>query len=141
MSVKHRASNTPKKSHRLSLSQKVLFSFCVLVATGSLWADQDLPNSSKPRLINLGLEDLMKIEVTSVSKRPERLLDAAASIYVITAEEIRRSGVTSLPEALRLAPNLQVAQVSGPGYAITARGFNATSANKLLVLIDGRRTS
>jgi iron complex outermembrane receptor protein len=138
MSVMHRASNTPKKSHRLSLSQRVLFSLCVLVATGSLWADQDLPNSSKPRLINLGLEDLMKIEVTSVSKRPERLLDAAASIYVITAEEIRRSGVTSLPEALRLAPNLQVAQVSGPGYAITARGFNATSANKLLVLIDGR---
>ena len=109
MSVMHRASNTPKKSHRLSLSQKVLFSFCALVATGSLRADQDLPNSSKPRLINLGLEDLMKIEVTSVSKRPERLLDAAASIYVITAEEIRREGVTSLPEALRLAPNIQVA--------------------------------
>jgi iron complex outermembrane recepter protein len=111
--------------------------FCAL-ATASLWAYQDIPNPVKPSLVNLGLEDLMKIEVTSVSKRPERLLDAAASIYVITGEEIRRAGVTSLPEALRLAPNLQVAQVSGPGYAITARGFNATSANKLLVLIDGR---
>src|SRR5207244_10283283 len=78
------------------------------------------------------------IEVTSVSKRPERLSDAAASIYVITGDEIRRSGATTLPEALRLAPNLQVRQVSAYGYAITARGFNNSSANKLLVLIDGR---
>src|SRR6202023_3148216 len=106
----------------------------------SAWAYQDVPGSSRTpsTLANLGLEDLMKIEVTSVSKRSERLLDAAASIYVITGEEIRRSGVTSLPEALRLAPNLQVAQVSASGYAITARGFNNTAANKLLVLIDGR---
>jgi iron complex outermembrane receptor protein len=110
---------------------------CTL-ATVSLWAHQDNPNPVKPSLVNLGLEDLMKIEVTSVSKRPEHLLDAAASIYVITAEEIRRAGVTSLPEALRLAPNLEVAQVSASSYAISARGFNATSANKLLVLIDGR---
>jgi iron complex outermembrane receptor protein len=80
----------------------------------------------------------MQIEVTSVSRRPEHILDAAASIFVITADDIRRSGVTSLPEALRLAPNLEVAQVSASGYAISARGFNATSANKLLVLIDGR---
>jgi iron complex outermembrane receptor protein len=90
------------------------------------------------RLVKLGLEDLMNIEVTSVSKRPERLSDAAASIYVITGDEIRRSGATTLPEALRLAPNLQVAQVSASGYAISARGFNNTAANKLLVLIDGR---
>jgi iron complex outermembrane receptor protein len=88
--------------------------------------------------VRLGLEDLMAIEVTSVSKRPERLSDAAASIFVITAEEIRRSGATSIPEVLRLAPNLQVAQVNGPGYAISARGFNNSAANKLLVLIDGR---
>jgi iron complex outermembrane receptor protein len=91
-----------------------------------------------PRLVHLDLEDLMNIEVTSVSKRPERLSDAAASIYVITGDDIRRSGASTLPEALRLAPNLQVAQVSAAGYAITARGFNNTAANKLLVLIDGR---
>src|SRR6185369_14049214 len=60
------------------------------------------------------------------------------SVFVITTEDIRRSGATSLPEALRLAPNLQVAQVSASGYAISARGFNNSSANKLLVLIDGR---
>jgi iron complex outermembrane receptor protein len=59
-------------------------------------------------------------------------------VFVITAEDIRRSGVTRLPEALRLAPNLQVAQVSASGYAVTARGFNNSAANKLLVMIDGR---
>jgi iron complex outermembrane recepter protein len=89
-------------------------------------------------LADLSLEQLANIEVTSVSRRAERLSDAAASIYVITSEDIRRSGVTSLPEALRLAPNLQVARTSASGYAISARGFNNTIGNKLLVLIDGR---
>src|SRR5882762_6534418 len=89
-------------------------------------------------LADLSLEELGNIQITSVSKRAERLSDAAASVFVITAEDIRRSGVTNLPEALRLAPNLQVAQVSASGYAITARGFNSSAANKLLVLIDGR---
>src|SRR5438105_11071944 len=89
-------------------------------------------------LTELSLEDLMNIEVTSVSKKPERLSDAAAAVYVITREDIRRSGYTSIPEILRLAPNLQVARVDSSQYAITARGFNSTTANKLLVLIDGR---
>lgn len=80
----------------------------------------------------------MEVEVTSVSKRPERLAEAAASIYVITGDDIRRSGARTLPEALRLAPNLHVAQAHASGYAITARGLNNTAANKLLVLIDGR---
>jgi iron complex outermembrane receptor protein len=89
-------------------------------------------------LSRLSLEELMDVEVTSVSKRPERLGGAAASIFVISAEDIRRSGVTTLPEALRLAPNLHVAQAHASGYAISARGFNNSAANKLLVLIDGR---
>ena len=90
-------------------------------------------------LTELSLEDLMNIEVTSVSKKPERLSDAAAAVYVITREDIRRSGYTSIPEILRLAPNLQVARVNSSQYAITAQGFNSTTiANKLLVLIDGR---
>ncbi|HTQ78335.1 MAG TPA: TonB-dependent receptor [Burkholderiales bacterium] len=86
----------------------------------------------------LSLEQLANIEVTSVSRRPEKLQDAAASIYVITAEDIRRSGATTLPEALRLAPNLQVARVDSRTYAISARGFNNAIGNKLLVMIDGR---
>src|SRR5690606_23348740 len=84
------------------------------------------------------LEELMDIEVTSVSKHAERLSETASAIQVITQEDIRHSGATSVPEALRLAPNLQVAQVNASQWAISARGFNNVLANKLLVLIDGR---
>lgn len=87
---------------------------------------------------DLSLEELANIQVTSVSKQSESLSDAAASIFVITDTDIRRSGATTLPEALRLAPNLQVARVDARNYAITARGFNNPLENKLLVLIDGR---
>lgn len=86
----------------------------------------------------LSIEELAEIDISSVSKRAEPLSDAAAAIYVITREDIRRASATSVPELLRLAPNLQVAQVDAAQYAISARGFNSTSSNKLLVLIDGR---
>jgi iron complex outermembrane receptor protein len=89
-------------------------------------------------LVDLSLEELANLEITSVSRRAERLSDAPASIFVITGDDIRGSGATSLPEALRLAPNLEVARVDSRQYAISARGFNNTIANKLLVLIDGR---
>src|SRR3989442_11506939 len=91
-----------------------------------------------PDLADLSIEELGNIQVTSVSKHAERLLDAPAAIFVITGEDIRRSGATRLPEALRLAPNLEVARASASSYAISARGFNNTIDNKLLVLIDGR---
>lgn len=93
---------------------------------------------SADALKKLSIEQLMNLQVTSVSKRPERLAQSAAAIQVITREDIRRSGASSLPEALRLASNLQVAQVDSRQWAISARGFNGTTANKLLVLIDGR---
>jgi iron complex outermembrane receptor protein len=89
-------------------------------------------------LADLTLEQLGNIQITSVSRRPERLADAAASIYVITAEDIRRSGTRTLPEVLRLAPNLQVARADANQYAVSARGFNNVLANKMLVLMDGR---
>lgn len=90
-------------------------------------------------LARLSLEELSMVEVTSVSRRPEALADAAAAIYVISAEDIRRSGATSLAEALRLAPNLNVQRVNASDYAISARGFNGyETSNKLLVLVDGR---
>jgi iron complex outermembrane receptor protein len=89
-------------------------------------------------LVDLSLEQLSSIVVSTVSGREEPLSRAPASVYVISAEDIRRSGALSLPEALRLAPNLQVARPDTSQYAITARGFNSTLANKLLVLIDGR---
>lgn len=93
---------------------------------------------SAEALKKLSVEQLLNVQVMSVSKRPERLLEAPAAIQVITAEEIRRSGATSLPEALRLASNLQVAQIDSRQWAISARGFLSTAGNKLLVLIDGR---
>ena len=89
-------------------------------------------------LADLSLEELAELEITSVSRRGEPLSGAPASIFVITGEDIRRAGVRSLPEALRLAPNLQVARIDAGQYAISARGFNNSIGNKLLVLVDGR---
>jgi iron complex outermembrane recepter protein len=89
-------------------------------------------------LSRLSMEELVNIEITSVSKRAEPLRNAAAAIYVISGDDIRRAGATSIPDALRLAPNLQVARIDASQYAISARGFNTTTSNKLLVLIDGR---
>ncbi|MEO6462670.1 MAG: TonB-dependent receptor [Candidatus Eisenbacteria bacterium] len=89
-------------------------------------------------LADLSLEQLAEIEVMSVSRRLEPLSEAAASIYVITPEDIRRSGAVTLPDALRLAPNLQVARADASRWAISARGYNSIIANNMLVLIDGR---
>jgi iron complex outermembrane receptor protein len=89
-------------------------------------------------LVDLSLQELANIEITTVSKRAEPLANAAASVFVITNDDIRRSGATSLPEALRLAPNLQVARDNARNYAISARGGISVFANKMLVLIDGR---
>ena len=110
----------------------LVFACAALVSLPAYTQQQEKP------LADLSLEELSRIEVTSVSRRTERLVDAAASIFVVTQEDIRRSGVTSLAEALRLAPNLLVARTSASGYAISARGFNNSIGNKLLVLIDGR---
>src|SRR5882724_6729510 len=99
------------------------------------YADSD---ASVGALKKLSMEELMDIEVTSVSRHPEKLLQAASAIQVITGEDIRRSGATSVPEALRLADNLDVAQQNSHDWNISARGFNTDLANKLLVLMDGR---
>lgn len=90
------------------------------------------------RLSELSLEELSSIEVTTVGKRVQRLADVAGSVYVISQEDIRRSGAATLPEVLRLAPNLHVARADANQYAIAARGFSSVLANKLLVLVDGR---
>ncbi|NUQ17255.1 MAG: TonB-dependent receptor [Sphingomonas sp.] len=93
----------------------------------------------QPDLSNLSIEQLAQIKVTSASKQAEPLSEAPAALYVITGQDIEDSGVTSMPEALRLAPNLNVQQIDASQYAIAARGFNGIQAgNKLLVLIDGR---
>ena len=95
-------------------------------------------SSSIGALKQLSIEELMNLDVTSVSKQPEPFGRAPAAIQVITEDQIRRSGASSIPEALRLADNLDVAQQNSHDWAISARGFNTALANKLLVLIDGR---
>jgi iron complex outermembrane recepter protein len=96
------------------------------------------PGFTPQELMGLSLEDLSNLQITSVSRRGQNISDAPASIFVITADDIRHSGATSLPEILRLAPNLQVARIDSVQYAISARGFNNSIGNKLLVLLDGR---
>lgn len=112
------------------------FAFCCIPTKS--YSQQKSDYASIDSLKNMSLEQLTNIEVTSVSRRPEKLSEVASAIQVITQEEIRRSGATSLPEALRLSPNLQVAQYSSYAWIISARGFNNVFSNKLLVMIDGR---
>ncbi len=113
-----------------------LASAALCSALGPALAAPPMPTAAD--LGDLSLEELGHIPVTSVTGRPQSVHEAAASIFVITAEDIRRSSATSLPEALRLAPNLQVARTNANQYAISARGFNNAIGNKLLVMIDGR---
>lgn len=136
--------NRDQSSSRIALSRIdlcIILTFIVVVlvlpsdAYGQTTAGDTLSTSE---LKQLSLEDLMDIEVTSVSKHPEKLSETASAIQVITSDEIHRSGATSIPEALRLADNLDVAQNASSGWNISARGFNAAVGNKLLVLIDGR---
>jgi iron complex outermembrane recepter protein len=89
-------------------------------------------------LTELSIDALANIEVTTASRKAQRLSDSATAIFVITHEDIRRSGATSIPEALRMSPGLEVARIDGDKWAITSRGFNGRFANKLLVLMDGR---
>lgn len=115
-------------------SCRAIFALGLLVAGAVQLADAAGTDALKA----LSLEELLNVEVTSVSRSPERLIDAPAAIQVISGEDIRRSGATSLPEALRLANNLNVARKNAHDWAVSARGFNTELANKLLVLIDGR---
>lgn len=89
-------------------------------------------------LLDMSLEELMNLEVTSAAKSPTRLLKTPAAIHVITRDDIRRSGANSIPGLLKMVPGLHVAQFDSNRWAISARGFNGQFANKLLVMIDGR---
>lgn len=89
-------------------------------------------------LASISLEELMNLEVTSVSRREQPLSQAPSAIYVVSRDDIRRSGATNLPDALRLVPGLQVARIDGNKWAVASRGFNNRFANKMLVLLDGR---
>ncbi|MBZ0255897.1 TonB-dependent receptor [bacterium] len=91
-----------------------------------------------PVLLQLSLEELMNVTVTSVSKKTQPLSEAPAAVFVITQEDIRRAGVTTIPDALRMAPGIQVARIDSSKWSVSSRGFTGRFSNKLLVLIDGR---
>jgi iron complex outermembrane receptor protein len=110
----------------------------LVAAVASLAMSGALAAPASSELSDLSLEQLSNVVITSVSRQEELLAHAAASITIVSSSDIRRSGARTLPEALRLAPNLQVARVDARNYAVTARGFNSAFENKLLVLIDGR---
>jgi len=102
------------------------------------------PDSARPQtavpqaLADASLEDLMNVEVTSVSRKEQKLSRTAAAAYVISQEDIRRSGATNIPDVLRMAPGVDVSQIDANTWAISIRGFNDQFANMVLVLIDGR---
>ena len=107
------------------------------VAAGRAGANLTATNS--PSLpADLSLEDLINLQVTSVSKKETSLSQSPAAIYVVTQDEIRRYGITTIPDALRLVPGMDVAQINSHEWAVSARGFNGQFANKLLVMVDGR---
>lgn len=132
-----------KRLPRLSISIYLApLAACALVLIPITAASQcgkfDALRRSQVDLTELTLSELMNVEITSVAKKPQPLREVPAPVFVITQEDIRRSGVTTIPEALRMAPGMEVARVNSHGWAISARGFNNFFADKLLVLLDGR---
>jgi len=118
---------------RLQVLSYSLAAFSLLSGNCSVFAQQPPKD-----LTGTSLEDLMNIKVTSASKTEQKISDVAAAIFVITQEDIRRSGATNIPDLLRIVPGVQVAQVNANKWAISARGLNDLYSNELLVLIDGR---
>ena len=112
----------------------ILAQATLLLASGVAMATE----AGFEKYVEMDLAELLEVTITSVGKRPQSLAETAAAVYVIGREEIRRSGATSIPEALALAPGLHVAKISAGKWAVSARGFGGYTSNKLLVLIDGR---
>lgn len=108
---------------------------CLLMVPATAAAQDERPRGD---VAGLDIDELARIEITSVSRHAEPVANATAAVSVITREDIRRSGAATLPDVLRLVPGLQVGRVGSRDWAVSARGFNQQSANKLLLLMDGR---
>ena len=109
--------------------------FCLWMVLGACMVT---PVLGQENFLNLPLEDLLKIEISSASRKKQLVQEVAAAVFVISREDIERSGARSIPEALRLAPGVEVARIANNRWAVSIRGFNGRFANKLLVLKDGR---
>ncbi len=132
--------SVPRLSRHESCSVTLVLSMPTIVVIAALlvFAATADAQSTDPDLSKISLEDLMNVEVTSVSRREQRAGDIPAAVYVITQEEIRRSGLTHVPELLRLAPGVEVARIDSSKWAVSIRGNNHRFSDKLLVLVDGR---
>jgi len=108
----------------------------LIVSSAAIAASQQLLPSAQ--LKSLSLEDLGKVEITTVSKQPEEVWQTTAAVFVLTHDDIRRSGATSIPELLRLVPGVDVSRGQSSGWAVGIRGFDSGFSKDLLVLIDGR---
>ena len=117
---------------------KLAWGFLLSVVLESSWAEAVNEEEPVADLDSVSINELMQMEVSSVSRKSQQLSDTAAAAFIISQEDIRRSGATSIPEALRMAPGVEVAQIGAGRWALTIRGFNGQYANKLLVLMDGR---
>jgi iron complex outermembrane recepter protein len=109
-----------------------------LGTNGSAETTGSIDDESQKDLTKTSIEDLMNMQVTSVSKKEQKVSRTAAAIFIITSEDVRRSGATDIPDLLRMVPGLDVAQINSNTWAINARGLNAQFSNELLVLVDGR---
>lgn len=109
------------------------------IAAAVAWSPSSVLSSEEIDYTVLSIEELMDIQVTSVSKKAQSLSDSAAAVFVITNKDLQRSGVTTIADALRMVPGLNVATIDSNKWAVTSRGFNGRFADKLLVLIDGRQ--
>jgi iron complex outermembrane receptor protein len=127
---------TSSKAHLLWLSVLLLLAWQVAIPREAVAADQ--PDQTDQALKNLSLSELGNIEVTTVSKEPVVVWKTPAAIFVITQLDIQRSGATSIPEALRLAPGVEVARISSDEWSIGIRGFGSRLSRSVLVLMDGR---
>jgi iron complex outermembrane recepter protein len=123
---------------RLSGCLAIGLAAAVCCRPGTAAAEDRTRVASVESLIEMDLEELMAIPVTSVSRKEEPASKAPAAVFVLTGEEIRRSGAASIPEALRLVPGVHVARINANKWAVSIRGFNGLYAYKLLVLVDGR---
>lgn len=115
-----------------------MVSSVALLAAGPVALAWSATSADANEFLDLDITQLLTVTVSSVAKRDQRLADAAAAVFVISQEDIRRSGVTNLPDALAMAPGIQVAKISASKWSVSSRGFTGFMSNKLLVLIDGR---
>ena len=124
---------SPRPWHA-GFARRLIFAIAGLLAVPA----PGLAQTPVPDLSQISIEDLMNLEITSASRKEQRVADVAAAVFVITHDDIVRSGMTTIPDVLRMAPGVDVAQINSNKWAVSIRGFNGLYANKLLVLIDGR---